>query len=35
MPLRTEAELINKIVCYLAGRTTEKLMKSYITSNGD
>ena len=35
MPLKTEAELINKVICYLAGRTTEKILKGYTTSNGD
>jgi ATP-dependent Zn protease len=27
--------LINKIICSLAGRTSENIFKGYITSNGD
>lgn len=26
---------MNKVICYLAGRTSEQLFKGYITSNGD
>ena len=35
MPLKTEQELINKVICLLAGRTAESYFKGYITSNGD
>ena len=35
MPLKTQEQLINKAVCFLAGRTAQKYFKGYITSNGD
>lgn len=35
MPLKTEHELRNKVICYLAGRSAEKKFKGFITSNGD
>jgi ATP-dependent Zn protease len=35
MPLKTEKELLNKAMCYLAGRTAENKFKGFITSNGD
>lgn len=35
MPLKTQSELLNKAMCYLAGRTSEKHFKGYVSSNGD
>jgi AFG3 family protein len=35
MPLKTRSELLNKAVCYLAGRMAEQHFKGYTTNNGD
>lgn len=35
MPLKTRSELLNKAICYLAGRMAEQQFKGYTTNNGD
>ena len=35
MPLKTQEDLFNNVICNLAGRTSEKMFMGFITSNGD
>ena len=35
MPLKTKSELLNKAICFIAGRMAEQHFKGYTTNNGE